>query len=508
MISKITANPTSSDLFRILLVEDNPGDARLIREMLSEGLSRPFTLDLVGSLSAGLEHVEENGIDVVILDLGLPDSRGIPTLEAFQSCRSKMPIVVLTGYDDDRAGLEAVKKGAQDYLLKGEVNPHSLTRSLRYAIERSHLLNLLHAAESRLRTIIEATADSILVLGQDGRVRYMNSAARTFFSPEADDLLNGAFEDPLRPGLTTELEVTQEDGQTIIGEMRVGNTDWGEESVFLISVHDITQRKRIEEELKQHRDHLEELVAERTAQLRKVQEELLEKEKLANLGQVAAAVAHELRNPLGVINNVAYFLKSTHRDADEKVKDYFGMLEEEVYNAQSILSSLLEYAHTAKPNVSETNLQDVVERVLHTETIPETVSVHVGVAADAATAFVDGVQIQEALGNVVRNAWQSMEGGGLLTIKTDVNGACVSLCVCDTGRGITAEALVKVFDPMYSTKNRAIGLGLAVAKRLVEGNGGRIEVASEPGRGTVVTFRLPLFEQESKTPRGEDAPSP
>lgn len=121
---------------RALLVEDNPGDSRLIREMLTEARGATFDLKYADRLQAALEQLSEGGIDVVLLDLGLPDSKGLETLSKTYAQAPKVPVVVLTGLHDETVGVQAVNRGAQDYLIKGQINVSLLVRTVRYAIER------------------------------------------------------------------------------------------------------------------------------------------------------------------------------------------------------------------------------------------------------------------------------------------------------------------------------------------------------------------------------------
>jgi PAS domain S-box-containing protein len=126
----------NSEIIRVLLIEDNPGDARLIRELLAEGGDARFKLESVDRLSAGLEYLVSNDIGVVLLDLKLPDSQGIDTFDKVYAQAPRVPVIVLTVTDNDEMALGAVKKGAQDYLVKGHVDSHVLVRTIRYAIER------------------------------------------------------------------------------------------------------------------------------------------------------------------------------------------------------------------------------------------------------------------------------------------------------------------------------------------------------------------------------------
>lgn len=149
---------SNANRFRILLIEDNPGDVRLIRETLSDALQSPapqpaFQLFCADRLSTGLQRLAQGGIDVVLLDLSLPDGHGFETVARCCSHAPDVPIVILTGLDDESLAMEAVKAGAQDYLVKGRINNNLLLRSLRYAVER----NRLRAAVQNLSLTDELT---------------------------------------------------------------------------------------------------------------------------------------------------------------------------------------------------------------------------------------------------------------------------------------------------------------------------------------------------------------
>jgi diguanylate cyclase (GGDEF)-like protein len=131
--------------FKILLIEDNPGDVRLIQEILSEIKDAKFDFLIANRLSEGLELLTKDGIDVVLLDLSLPDSQGLETFTKVHEKTPDVAIIVLTGLDDSEIGIKAVQKGAQDYLVKGKVDGNLLFRSIRYAVERQRMLRELKA---------------------------------------------------------------------------------------------------------------------------------------------------------------------------------------------------------------------------------------------------------------------------------------------------------------------------------------------------------------------------
>jgi DNA-binding NtrC family response regulator len=129
-------NEMESEEIKVLLIEDNPGDARLIREMLVDPARERYQFEYADRLSRGLEHLENGGVDVVLLDLSLPDSQGLDGFDRVQAKVPAVPVVVLTGFDDEALAVEAMRHGAQDYLVKGDVDSTVLNRAVRYSVER------------------------------------------------------------------------------------------------------------------------------------------------------------------------------------------------------------------------------------------------------------------------------------------------------------------------------------------------------------------------------------
>ena len=252
------------------------------------------------------------------------------------------------------------------------------------------------------------------------------------------------------------------------------------------------RRQQAEETLKEYSERLEEMVEERTKELRDAQEELVRKEGLAILGQLAGGVAHELRNPLGVISNAVYYLKTILPDADETTKEYLEIVSSEVHHGEKIVSALLDLSRTKLAEREEVAVSDLIVSLLEEQPPPEEVKVTTQIASDLAPVFVAPLQIGQVLANLVTNAYDAMPEGGEVFIRAEEEKNQVHLSVTDTGSGISNENMKRLFEPLFTTKARGIGLGLAVSKNLVEANGGSIEVESEEGKGSTFTLRLPI----------------
>ena len=255
--------------------------------------------------------------------------------------------------------------------------------------------------------------------------------------------------------------------------------------------------KQRTKELEEVQEELEEMVEKRTKELRDAQEELVRKEKLAVLGQLAGGVGHELRNPLGAIKNAAYFLNMVLEDADPEVSETLEILEKEVATSERIISSLLDFARIKSPNLQQVYINDIVTEATSRIKVPENVELVSQLDKSLPMIPADPDLLNQVFGNIILNAIQAMPEGGILTVKSEVsNPEWVSVSFADTGVGIPEENLCKLFEPLFTTKAKGIGLGLAVSHRLIEAHGGRIEVQSEIGKGTTFTVRLPIGRVE------------
>ena len=259
---------------------------------------------------------------------------------------------------------------------------------------------------------------------------------------------------------------------------------------------DITERVQAQEEIKKLNTELEERVEERTRELRDIQEQLVHQEKLAALGQLAGGVSHELRNPLGVINNAIYYLRMVQPDAGDNVRQYHAMIEQEIQNAEKIMKDMLNYARGFPADREPVAIADLVQGVLKRRPAPPSVEVVLSLPVDLPKVYADSRQVEQVLGNLTVNACQAMPNGGKLTITANRQKEMVAIVVQDTGTGITPEHKQKLFEPLFTTKANGIGLGLAISKKLAEANGGRIDVESEVGKGSTFTVYLPVQENE------------
>lgn len=247
-----------------------------------------------------------------------------------------------------------------------------------------------------------------------------------------------------------------------------------------------------EKALKEYSEKLEEMVDERTAELREAQETLVRKEKLAVMGELGGGISHELRNPLGAIKNATYFLRMVIPEPEPEVAESLEILEKEVASSVRIISSLLEFSRMKDPIRRKTLVSDMVEEVLDRTARTEEVVVHNRLGS-LPYLLTDPDQMGIVFNNLIPNAIQAMPRGGTLTLSGDTDTpGWMAIRVTDTGEGIPHEHLNKLFEPLFTTKAKGIGLGLALTRALVRSNGGTIEVESELGKGSTFVVNLPI----------------
>jgi PAS domain S-box-containing protein len=257
-------------------------------------------------------------------------------------------------------------------------------------------------------------------------------------------------------------------------------------------IHDKTELKRAEEALRQANDDLERRVSERTAALEAAQSELMRRERLTVVGQLAGAIAHQIRNPLGSIKNAAYLLKlSAGAAPDRDITQSLAVIHDEVRRANQIITDLLDYARISPASLRDVSLGYVVEQSLGGVQMPTAVRVSVSVSDDARVR-ADADQLQMAVFNLIRGAVESMPDGGDLSLTAVRAGAWWQLDIRDTGPGLPDEVRDQLRDPLAAQSRRvALGLHLMTGRALVENQGGEFEVDSGLDRGTRFTVRMP-----------------
>ncbi len=224
-------------------------------------------------------------------------------------------------------------------------------------------------------------------------------------------------------------------------------------------------------------------------------------ERLAGLGQIAAGVAHELRNPLNVIKTSVYYLLSAGEPTAEKKAEHFSRIERQVELADGVISALANFARMSAPRPRPFSIGACLREVLIQSGLPGTVEVALAGLDSLPTVAADAEQIQIVFSNLFRNACEAMSGNGRLTITGSSAGPYVEIDVTDTGPGIPPDQIARVMEPFFTTKARGLGLGLAISRSIVAKNQGELRVTSEPGSGSSFLVRLPAASPPAQQAR-------
>ena len=316
-------NETSKHHMRILLGEDNPGDARLLELLLAEVPSAKVELVHVERLSEVMKILGEEQFDLILLDLSLPDSQGLDTFVQVQERAPAVPIIVLTGLDDEATAVEIARKGAQDYLVKGQVDGNLLVRAIRYAIERKRAEEALKSSEERLTILFEAAPDAYYLVDRKGYIIEGNKAAEQLVGYQREEMVGKSFlkanvvpADQLVKAITilarsaigkatgvNELVLRRKDGSRVEVEVSGFPVRIEGRTLVLGIARDITERKRAEEALRQHNREL--ALLNRAGQMFS---------STLDLDQVLVTVLEEVRGLLGVTASSVWLLDTETRE--------------------------------------------------------------------------------------------------------------------------------------------------------------------------------------------------
>ena len=236
----------------VLIIEDNSGDARLLKEYLTESSNIQFSLLFADSLAAANKYLSQESLDVIILDLGLPDSQGTETFTKTEQMSPGVPIVILTGLGDMNTARRIMQMGAQDYIVKGDINPSLIQRTIQYAIERQQYQLSLKSSEERQRILIRENADGIIVVDHKKVVHFVNPAAENILGKSANDLVGKPCQLPLDDNCDDALEIDLPGKKGIIyAEIRSAGIDWDGQKMQLITLRDVSERIQAELRIKE-----------------------------------------------------------------------------------------------------------------------------------------------------------------------------------------------------------------------------------------------------------------
>ncbi|MDY7036947.1 MAG: PAS domain S-box protein, partial [Thermodesulfobacteriota bacterium] len=378
----------------------------------------------------------------------------------------------------------------------------------------------LRHSEEEYRNLIERANDGIVIV-QHEVFKYVNQKMAKMVGYTVDELINEHISKFIHPDdyprvldqnkrrmagekspEIYEIRLIHRDGYSLSIEVNAGTSTYNHRTAGLIFCRDITERKRVEEELTKHREHLEELVGERTAQLKATQQELVAKERLATLGKVTATVSHEIRNPLGTIRTSLYSINERVRGKGLCIEETLARAERSIVRCDRIIEELLDFTRSRDLYPEPTVIDEWLDQTLDEHVIPEGITLTWKPGAGVEISL-DREHFRRCLVNIMDNAIKAIEekrenmisrgrelGVDHLIVESRVVEDRFELRITDTGTGIPSDHLEKIFEPLFSTRGFGVGLGLVIVKRIMEQHGGGIKIDSKTDKGTTVTLWL------------------
>ena len=472
--------------FTALLVEDDEAYARFVHEALRQAGGVSCDLKVAETLSAASEHLSAGGIDVVLLDMGPLASKGLDMLRSIRTCAPDLPVVVVSGCEDEEIAVRAVREGADAYIFKHELTVRLLALTIRNAVERHRTGCALKASDERFRRMIDNNVDGIVVVDHEGIVRYANPAARSLFGQMGEKLLDQAFGLPVVADKAVEVGLVTATGEPATVEMRSAEVEWLGEMSHLVSLRDVTDRKRGEEATRQAKEAAD-------------QANRMKDEFLANM-------SHELRTPLNTIIGFSEgLLDRADRDPlNDHQKDRLARI---LQSGQHLLGLIDEVLDIAKIEAGKTEFHITTfdmralakDVALAAEALaaekPDLV-ISLDLEHDLPPLTSDRSKVEQILLNLVGNAVKFTVRGHV-TLRIRRLDGHIEMAIEDTGVGIPENQLGRVFDKFVQLNGSSrpsgggTGLGLAIAKALAELLGGNLAIKSTVGQGTTVTLCLP-----------------
>ncbi len=498
------------DVIHLLIIEDHEPTALLLAEIFRESSPTPFEVEVAGTLAEGMLRLSEAKQDLLLLDLLLPDAKDFQALDSIHSCYPELPIVVLTVFEDETLTAQAIQHGACDYILKKNMEPHSLLRSALYAVDRQNILLALQSKESEIRAMLDLVPDLILRIQADGTLLAVKGAL-DFSSSDLPSFTPGRQIQELFPSPATDLFMDHL-AQTLQSTQRQAfefktvfkKTDFHFEvhmvakspSEALVILHDITQHKGNEEKIQKL--------------FWKINDDY---EKLKKLDQMKddflSTVSHELRTPLTSI--LGYLKLIQGGVGGEALEAHRPFIETALRNAErlyTLVNDLLElsrlesgdlrllYAPTTPGAILENGIL-AVQNLISQKNIQ---LLKLNRCGDG-LVHADAAQLERVLINLISNAVKFSPAGGQLEVGVEWRELLTEKelhgWVKDNGVGIPAGDIERIFEKFYQVDNSSTrkaggtGLGLAICKQIVEAHHGRIWAESESGNGATFHILIP-----------------
>lgn len=473
---------------KVLLIDDDEDDYILTKEIFNDIPQKEnYELSWINNYEEGINAMLKSHYDIYLVDYRLGKYTGIDLLHEAIKSNVDEPIIILTGKGDAKVDNEALQIGAADYLIKDQISPYAIERSLRYALKHTHSLKALKESENKFRIIFERSKEPFLIIDSNGKIRDINKAGLIFFNYTKDEIQmlkasnlyankadnfgfvqqmdeKGAVND-----FETQLITKYKELRTVTISAFLQIDQHATEELYYCIIHDLTNRKQIEQSS-------------------------ADTEKIAITERIAKNLADEIRNPLSSINLSLEQLKLDLNSEDESVNLYLGIIKSNFEKINELVSGLLNSTQNKdfylQPRVLGHILEENVIK-LEFESDRNQVTVFKDFFPNEIMVDVDEEQISDAINALLLHSIHC--GGNNITLTSYVTNNHAFIEIKDDGPGLSQEEQKRIFEPFFNSKTS--GKSLINAKRIILGHKGKLELESKYNEGSLFRISLPLSNQ-------------
>lgn len=468
---------------RILIVDDDEDDYLITSDLIRNIPSSGFTLTWCYSYKEALDQMKSRAFDIYFIDYRLGAKTGLDLLKEAIAAGCEEPVILLTGKGNHTVDMEAMRVGAMDYLVKGELNEEKLERSIRYALERSASVKALRANERKYRNMFERSKDMVFTADRQGRFKDVNSATTDLLGYTKEELMLISVYDLFIQKKEEErfmyFFTQRQEVNDLEAEIR---TKQGEHRICVISAS--LERDNI------NQDYMQGIVHDIT-NLKKAEKATLQIEKLAATGRLVRTLAHEVRNPLNNINLSVEHLREEAVDGNDPT--YLEIIQRNSNRIGALITELLNSSRPAEMKMELHVLQSIMdESVLDAidRLTLQRIKLEIKYPDVPVMVTVDKEKLKLAFSNILINATEAINHKqGRISVVIN-NDSDPSIVISDNGCGISEENISRLFEPYFTSKRNGMGLGLASTLNIIQSNKGAIDVKSALNVGTsfIITF--------------------
>jgi PAS domain S-box-containing protein len=475
---------------RVLLVDDDEDDYILTRDIFNEIPQREnYKLSWLNNYEEGINAMLKSHYDIYLVDYRLGKYTGLDLLHEAIKSNVDEPIIILTGKGDSKVDEEALETGAADYLVKDQIDPYTIERSIRYALKHKQTLKALRESENKFRIIFERSKEPFVIMDSLGNIRDINKAGLTFFDYTRDELLSlnaTTFYNNKQDSVTfselmdakgaindfeTDFITRREGVKKVLISAFLQIDQHATEELYYCIFHDITGRKSEEKAS-------------------------VDAEKIAITERIARSLANEIRNPLSNINLSIEQLKMDMQSEDESVKLYIDIIKSNFERINLLITDFINSTQSLELNIQTKALNMLIDESLEfasKDIESHQINLEKNFNQTDLLVDVDYEKMVSVIFNILSNAIHSSSKNVSVTVTESTDFAVIE--IKDDGMGISSQNQTRIFEPFFTTKPKGLGLGLTNAQKSITNHKGKLEFKSAEGEGSRFTIYLPLSNQ-------------